>query len=92
VSRSRIVFFAAPAPGENVDAAPILLYSKPKVFKGIKVNIRYDILWVLNTNRKNKKNYSTWAIFLKLLSITTKIIGAVDGAASRYGSCSSKTM
>jgi hypothetical protein len=34
-----------PAPVDNFDAAPAptLLYSKPKVFKEIKVNIRYGI-------------------------------------------------
>jgi hypothetical protein len=38
-------FYAA--PGENFDAAltPTLLYSNPKKFKGIEVNIRSDILF-----------------------------------------------
>jgi hypothetical protein len=42
-------FYAAPAPGENFDAAsaPTLLYIKTKHFKGIKVNIRSDILFFL---------------------------------------------
>jgi hypothetical protein len=42
--------YADPAPGENFDdvpvaMAPTLLYSKPKIFEGIKVNIRSDILF-----------------------------------------------
>jgi hypothetical protein len=37
---------AAPAaPAASAAAAPILLYSKPKILKGIKVYIRYDILF-----------------------------------------------
>jgi hypothetical protein len=44
-------FYAAPssASGENFDAAPALAptlrYSKPKFFKGLKVNIKSDILF-----------------------------------------------
>jgi hypothetical protein len=42
-------FYAAPAPGENFDAAPApaptLLYSRSKNFKGVKGNIRSDILF-----------------------------------------------
>jgi hypothetical protein len=35
------------APGEKIDAAsaPILLYSKPKNFEGIKVIVKFDILF-----------------------------------------------
>jgi hypothetical protein len=47
--------YAAPAPSENFDAAPaapaapaiILLYGKQKMLKGIKVNLRSDILFLL---------------------------------------------
>jgi hypothetical protein len=47
-------FYSAPAPGENFDAAPApaapapaptLLYIRPKFLKGIKVNIKSDILF-----------------------------------------------
>jgi hypothetical protein len=40
-------FYAAPAQGKNFDAAtaPYLSYSKPKIFKGLKVCIGDDILF-----------------------------------------------
>jgi hypothetical protein len=40
-------FYAAPAPGENFDAAPAptLLYLRSKFFKGVKGNIRSNILF-----------------------------------------------
>jgi hypothetical protein len=49
-------FYAAPAPAsdENFDAAPAapaptLLYSRSKIFKGAKSNIRSDILFSSDT-------------------------------------------
>jgi hypothetical protein len=40
-------FYAAPAPGENFDAAPAptLLYCRSKNFKGVKGNISFNILF-----------------------------------------------
>jgi hypothetical protein len=42
------LFYAAPAQGENLDAAPAY-YTKPKFLKGIKVNIRPDDIFSSDT-------------------------------------------
>jgi hypothetical protein len=58
-------FYADPAPGENLDAAPAapaptptLLYSKSKCLKGIKVTIRSEIFFVLIHCNKNCSKYA----------------------------------
>jgi hypothetical protein len=51
VLRSRIIFFAAPAPGKNFDAAPALaptlLYSKAKFIKLTKVYTHVETILVI---------------------------------------------
>jgi hypothetical protein len=55
-------FYAAPAPGKNFDVAsapaPTLLYSRPKFFKDIKVNIRSDIFFRLILCYENCSKYA----------------------------------
>jgi hypothetical protein len=103
-------FYAAPAKGEKFDAAPApaptLLYSKPNFLKGIKVNVMSDILFssdlcngncfTVNVKRKNPKNYSVYAIFIKLsifnITVVAGAVRTLAGIASRYSSGSTKMM
>jgi hypothetical protein len=64
-------FYAAPAPGQNFDAAPApnLLYGKPTFWKQTKIYLSVGptlpsefsmIEMVINVNGKNKNCYSLW--------------------------------
>jgi hypothetical protein len=55
-------FYAAPAPGENFDAAtapaPTLLKSRLTIFKVVKGNLRSDILFFLILSYENCGKYA----------------------------------